>query len=112
MRRIPTDEVTSDTLEGPLRPSSASFLQDGPDGDVSVYLESETTADKILEKYPGNYVARLSVGTIRDQGLEVERDDKLGDPGHCNIKGHKTRGKLRSIAKASEWVEGYGPPAP
>lgn len=109
MRRVRDYEIIADSNDGPPRPSSNAFIQDGPDGDVSVYLESETTPAHITREYPGTYVAQVEVGAIREQGLDVERDPIPDNPAHCNITGRKSRGKARAIARNSRWAEGYGP---
>lgn len=108
MRRVRIDEIITDE-DGTPRPSSQAFKQDGPDGDVSVYLASETTPARITQDYPGTYVAEVDVGTIRAQGLDVERDPVPGEPGHCNITGRKSRSRARAIARSYRWAEGYGP---
>ena len=84
-------------------------MQGGPEGNVSVYLASETTPERITRNYPGMYVALVEVSVIRALGLEVEREQIEEDPGHCNITGRKTRGKARAIARNSRWAEGFGP---
>lgn len=109
MRRVRDYEIITDSHGGSPRPSSNAFIQDGPDGDVSVYLTSETTPAHIIREYPGTYVAVVEIGVIRAQGLDVERDPVPGNPGHCNITGRKSRGKARAIARNSGWAEGYGP---
>lgn len=110
MRRVWTNELTSDeTEEGRKRPSSQAFIQNGPDGDTSVYLKSETTAERILANHPNMYVAEVRVGDIQAEGLEVERTPKEGDPGHCNIKGRKTKSNTRRIARKSTWAPGHDP---
>ena len=38
MRRVTRTGVTQDEDEGTIRPSSDAFLQGGPEGNVSVYL--------------------------------------------------------------------------
>lgn len=110
MRRVQADELTTDTEDGPVRPSSDAFKQDGVDGETSVYLRSETTPELLVDGYRDTYVAQISVAEIRDQGLDVEREEIPGDPGHCNIIGHKTRGRLRAIARASRWMPSHAPP--
>ena len=109
MRRVSRTEVTLHEDDGIIRPSSDAFLQGGPEGDVSVYLASETTPERITRDYPGTYVALVEVNVIRALGLEVERDPIQDDPGHCNITGRKTRGRARAIARSSRWAEGFGP---
>ena len=109
MRRVSRTEVTLHEDDGIIRPSSDAFLQGGPDGDVSVYLASETTPERITRNYPGMYVALVEVSVIRALGLEVEMDQTEEDSGHCNITGRKTRSRARAIARSSRWAEGFGP---
>ena len=94
---------------GTRRPSSQAFIQGGPDGDVSVYLASETTPERITQDYPGTYVAEVDISAIRGLGLDVEREPVEGDPGHCNITGRKTKSRTRAMARSSRWATGYGP---
>lgn len=109
MRRVSRTEVTLQEDEGSMRPSSDAFMQGGPEGNVSVYLASETTPERITRDYPEMYVALVDVGVIRALGLEVEREQIEEDTGHCNITGRKTRGRARAIARNSRWAEGFGP---
>lgn len=108
MRRVTRTEITWHEDEGTIRPSSNAFLQGGPEGEVSVYLASETTPERITREYPGVYVALVEVSVIRAQGLEVEREP-LQEPGHCNITGRKTPAKRRALARNARWAEGFGP---
>ena len=109
MRRVRKSQKTKDTNDGPQRPTSDAFIQNGPDGETSVYLASETTPEHITKEYPDVYVAEVEARVIRAQGLEVERDPVPGDPGHCNIVGRKTRGRAAAIARSASWAQGYGP---
>ena len=108
LRRVRDYEVLQEE-DGIRRPSSQAFIQGGPDGNVSVYLTSETTPERITRDYPGTYVAEVEISTIRRQGLDVEREPIEGDPGHCNITGRKTRSRSRAIARSSRWANRYGP---
>ena len=69
MRRVARTRVTRDEDQGSIRPSSDAFLQGGPEGNVSVYLASETTPERITREFPGTYVALVEVSAIRAQGL-------------------------------------------
>lgn len=109
MRRVSRTEITSHEDDGTIRPSSDAFMQGGPEGDVSVYLASETTPERITRNYPGMYVALVEVSVIRALGLEVEMDQIGEDSGRCNITGRKTRSRARAIARSSRWAEGFGP---
>ena len=109
MRRVTRREITRHEDDGTIRPSSSAFPQGGPEGDVSVYLASDTTAERVTREYPGMYVALVEVDVIRAQGLEVERQPVEGEPGHCNITGRKTSANRRAIARSSRWAEGFGP---
>ena len=108
LRRVRNYEVLVEE-DGIRRPSSQAFIQGGPDGNVSVYLTSETTPERITRDYPGTYVAEVEISTIRGQGLDVEREPVEGDPGHCNITGRKTKSKTRAMARSSRWATGHGP---
>ena len=108
LRRVRDYEILQDD-EGNQRPSSQAFIQGGPDGNVSVYLTSETTAERIALDYPNTCVAEVEISTIRAQGLDVEREPIEGDPGHCNIIGRKTRSRTRAIARTSQWTAGFEP---
>ena len=109
MRRVARTGVTRDEDQGSIRPSSDAFLQGGPEGNVSVYLASETTPERITREFPGTYVALVEVSAIRAQGLEVEREPVEHDPGHCNITGRKTAAKRRAIARSARWAEEFAP---
>ena len=109
MRRVTQREITRHEDEGATRPSSNAFLLGRPEGNVSVYLASETTPERITREYPDTYVALVQVSVIRAQGLEVEREPVEEDPGHCNITGRKTAARRRAIARNSRWAEGFRP---
>ena len=108
LRRVRDYEVLVEE-DGTRRPSSQAFIQGGPDGDVSVYLASETTPERITQDYPGTYVAEVDISAIRRLGLDVEREPIEGDPGHCNITGRKTKSRTRAMARSSRWATGYRP---
>ena len=109
MRRVRPSETTTDHQDGPQRPSSDAFKQDGADGETSVYLLSETTPERITYNYPDVYVALIEAGLLRQLGLDVERSDLEGEPGHCVIVGRKTRSALRTVARSCRWAPGFGP---
>ena len=109
MRRVRPSETTTDQEDGPRRPSSDAFKQDGAEGETSVYLLSETSPERITADYPGVYIAVIEVDVLRDLGLDVERSATEGEPGHCLITGRKTRSILRAISRACYWIPGYGP---
>ena len=108
MRLVRVFELTTDGEGGPRRPSSDAFLQDRADGDVSVWLRSESAPESLVEGYSQAYVCEVGVGFLRGLGLDVKRDS-AGGQGHCNITGHKGRGILRKVVRASVWVSGFGP---
>jgi hypothetical protein len=113
MRRVPDSQTTTDTPpNGPKRPSTQAFKQDGADGPASVYLLSKTTPEAVLGDRLETYVAMVSVSALRAEGLDVIRSCIEGDPGHCDITGHRTNGMLKRIARNSEWVPSFGPPIP
>ena len=109
MRRVRPSETTTDREGGPRRPSSDAFKQDGAEGETSVYLLSETTAELITADFPNVYVAVVEAGLLRQLGLEVERNPLEGELGHCVITGRKTRSILRVISRACQWAPSFGP---
>ena len=109
MRRVRGFELTSDTVEGPKRPSSDAFLQDGADGETSVWLRSESSPEGLVEGYDEAYVCEVSVDFLRGLGLDVERRPVEDDSGHCVITGYKSRSILRRVVRATGWVAGFGP---
>ena len=109
LRRVAEHFIIYDENTQKLRPSTQAFLQDGPDGLVSVYLSSETTPAAVAAGGPERYMASMKVGFLREVGLGIVRDPSSGGPGHCVITGRKTRGRLNRIVQNAEWVEGYTP---
>ena len=108
-RRVPENWAIFDENIQKCRPSTQAFLQDGPDGLVSVYLSSETTPEEVARGGPEKYMASVKVSVLRGQRLGLVRDPSSGGPGHCVITGRKTRGRLNQIVQQAEWVEGYAP---
>lgn len=111
LRRVRPGELSHDQNAVPQLASTV-FRQGGPDGDVSVYLASETTPEFITRNHPGYLVIELTIAQVRSQGLDVQREEIPGDPGHCNITGRKTRGISRTLADICRWSPGFGPPPP
>lgn len=109
LRRISNQSHVFDESLGRSRPSSQAFLQNGPDGLVSVYLESETTHTDVVAGGPEPFLAAITVGALRQLGLGVVRDPSSGGPGHCVITGRKTRGILNRITRQAQWIPGYAP---
>ena len=109
LRRVRRSETTRDQANGPERTSSDAFKHDGAEGEISVYLLSETTPERITSAYPDVYVAVVEARLLRQLGLEVERSAVEGESGHCVIIGRKTRSILRAISRSSHWAPGYGP---
>lgn len=109
LRRVSEDfDIYDDNIER-HRPSTQAFLQDGPDGAVSVYLSSETTPEVVASGGSEKYMVAVTVAVLRRLGLGLVRDLSSGGPGHCVITGRKTKGKLKQIIQEAEWVEGYSP---
>ena len=108
LRRVVAADITTDP-DGVPRPVSSAFRQGGPNGDVSVYLASETTPEFITRYYPEILVAQLTIAQVRSQGLDVVWDPIPRDPGHCNIVGRKTRAVTRNLAEVSVWTAGFAP---
>ena len=89
-------------------PSAASSARAVPKA-TSVYLTSETTAEVITRNHPGTLLVELTIAEVRAQGLDVQRENIPGDPGHCNIIGRKTRSLAKTFAEICRWTLGFGP---
>ena len=75
LRRVRPDELSHDQNAAPQL-SSTVFRQGGPDGDVSVYLASETTPEFITRNHPGYLVVELTIARVRSQGLDVQLESQ------------------------------------
>ena len=102
VRRIALSEHIFDETIGRRHPSSQAFMQSGRDGLVSVYLLSETTYETVAQAGSQRYLATVTVGALRENGLGIIRSPGPGGPGHCDITGRKTRGRLNNIARSAE----------
>lgn len=110
IRRVAEGQHPFDENLGRVRPSTQAFIQDGPDGLVSVYLLSETTPDAVSQEGNQPYQCIVAVGVLRQNGLGIIRTPDSGGPGHCDITGRKTKSALNPIVRAAQWVPGYAPP--
>ena len=110
VRRVSRREQIFDPDVGRRRPASQAFLQNGRDGLTSVYLMSETTPEEVAADGDEEYLAAVRVGVLRENGLGIIRTPESGGPGHCDITGRKTRGRLVRIVMESQWIPGYAPP--
>ena len=108
LRRITDRELLTEE-NGQTRITSQAFIQGTPDGNVSVYLSSETTPERVTRNRPNTFLAELTIAAIRALDLDVQREQIDDDPGHCNIVGRKTRGKARAMAEQAQWIPGYTP---
>lgn len=111
IRRVAHQQQRYDRTLGRSRPSTAAFIQGGPDGLTSVYLASETTPESVRRGGNQPYLCVVAVGILRQNGLGIIRTPESGGPGHCDITGRKTRGRLAAVVKAAQWVPGYAPPS-
>lgn len=110
IRRVAHQQQRYDRTLGRSRPSTAAFIQGGADGLTSVYLASETTPESVSRGGSQPYLCAVSVGILRANSFGIIRTPESGGPGHCDITGRKTRGKLAPVVKAAQWVPGYAPP--
>ena len=102
VRRIALSEHIFDETIGRRRPSSQAFMQSGRDGLVSVYLLSETTYETVAQAGSQRYLATVTVGVLRENGLGIIRSADTGETRHRDITGRKTRGRLNNIARSAE----------
>lgn len=82
------------------RPSSAAFK----DAELSVDLARLTTLERSLMGYPLHGLASITAGYARSQGQTVFHDPLLpANPAHTLVKGHKTLGIAKSLARNAKW---------
>ncbi len=110
IRRIAHDQQVYDAELGRRRPATRAFVQDGRNGLTSVYLMSETTPEAIAGEGGQSYQAAVRVSVLRENGLGIIRTPESGGPGHCDVIGRKTRGRMLQIVLQAQWVPGYAPP--
>lgn len=97
----------------PPRPTSAAF-KDDLSNEVSVFIATLTTVDRILDGHPGDSVAQITAGQARAQGYKIVRDPDHGlvpnDPSHVVLCPPPGLGKKRStkaaraLAESATWV--------
>ena len=109
LRRVSAQNLVSDDNDDRLRASTAAFKQGGPDGDVSVHLWDLVDSDQVAQGGTEQYLVWLTVGDVRRIGLDVAFTPTDNEPGHCDIVGRKTAARSRQLARASQWLPGYGP---
>jgi len=102
-RRIYPDTIAKD---GTLESTSFSDREDTP----SCHLQSLANPHKILEDNPGmDRLVRLSVGQIRELGLDVVHDPLPEDHSHCLIVGTEgrklNRRKRQKLCELAEVVQ-------
>jgi len=107
-RRVPKEKfirVTDADGSTRVRPSSDSFADNSRDGSSMSVFDSLACGglSTICEGHEGFGVVGLTVGQIREAGLEIVRTP-TGGPGHCEIVGKKTGSIKNKLVKSSSWV--------
>lgn len=79
--------------------------------ELSVFIASQTTVERVLNRWPGSSLASFTVGYVRSElGLIVVRDPKDTDPDPAHrLVGRSdhnrlTSGTAKKIALKAEWV--------
>jgi hypothetical protein len=87
--------------------SSAAFMTRSkrPDPSLSVHLARITSPEESLRAgLPGQGIVAVSARVPRSLGLTVEHDPQPGDPGHCLIRGLRSKEQCALLAAASRVV--------
>lgn len=84
--------------------SSAAFQNTSNTNDMSVDLGRRTTSKRIVSGYPSHGVASFIAGLARKLGQKVLHDPFPNNPAHSTVRGEKTRGIRRQLAKSSTVV--------
>jgi hypothetical protein len=112
LRRIPPTAERVQWEDGMPIASTANF--DDKDGELSVFIEIETTFDAVLAGHAGFGLVRFSAGAVREicgESIIICRDplDPPEPPGHALICGKPTRSMRRRLKAQAQWVEGRWP---
>jgi hypothetical protein len=110
VRRVPELGYVFDQNVGRTRPTGNTYLQDGRDGLTSVHRLSLTTPAEVHALGQEPYLAVIRVQALRDEGLGIIFKPKPGQPGHCDITGHKGGNLLKRIARKAWWQQEFAPP--
>lgn len=108
-RRIPPFHFVRDENLGRLRPSSAAF-EDHPNGTpMSVHIAKDAEAEghqpeDVLEGHENFGLAAFTAGTARRTEQGVAKEPLPDQIAHGVVFGRKTRGRKRSLSRASIWI--------
>ena len=108
LRRVRDYEILRED-DGSRRPSSQAFMQNGPDGNVSVtrplrQLRSESPRTIRVRTSP-----RWRSAPSETRDWTWRENPARETRGHCNITGRTTESTTRAIARGSRWTTGYAP---
>lgn len=81
------------------RPSSAAFK----DTELSVDLARLTTLERSFMGYPLHGLASITAGYTRSLEQTVFHDPLQSNLAHALVKGHKTPGIARKLARSAKW---------
>lgn len=99
--------------DGSTQPQSLSFVDGSESGEVSFFLATETTKERVMEGRPFARIAAVRASVLRELGYTLARDPEgaAGDTAHvvaCPDE-QKTRKQIqrdaRKIRDAAEWVD-------
>lgn len=86
------------------RPTSAAF-KDHPDGSaMSVTIDAGQAPATAITNYPGQYLAGIAAGIVRDLGQIVVRKPLPDDVNHAEVAGLKPKKVSSEMAKAAKWI--------
>ena len=110
-RRIHPTQLVHDKNLGRVRPTSAGFSDSSDGTPMSVQQGSIVQANggnpqTALARYPGDYLATLTVGQVRSQAQGVHPNPLPEDPAHTFVFGEKTDGVRKYFARNSRWIIG------
>lgn len=109
-RRIREHWLVPDQNRGCRRISSAAFSHES----LSVVVQDRLVADgrttgSVLEHYPGEYLAALTAGFVREHEQKVVRTPRLEpppEPAHGDVVGKKNKPRQRLFASRAAWAIG------
>ena len=105
LRRVRDYEVLQEE-NGIRRPSSQAFIQGGPDGNVSVYLASETTPERITRDY-GGYL-RHRGGNRSNQKPRAGRGERIHRRRPRTLQHHGPQDEIEKQSNSAKLALGEG----
>ena len=85
-------------------PSSGAFNDSSDGSGMSVDMDQGQAPEESLRGYDGYGLVALRVRDLKAQGFSIVPAPLPENPHHAEVRGKKTAGKRRQMAKDAEWL--------